>query len=104
MDKHSRDVYQHAINYLEKKQVDNNILEFVCRYHRCEHHTMNMNKRELFVELRQYFSLTTVRVILQLISAMSKGEAGETYPAYTQYLDALKYGEKQSKSGMEVVE
>lgn len=102
MNKQARDVYQHAVNYLTEKNkpIKCNILEFVCR-HYCS--DVNLNKREIFLELRQYFNLTTTGVILQLISALRKGNIGETYPQYKVYLDALKYGEKQAKSDMVLV-
>jgi len=104
MNKHATDVYTHAVNYMNDKKtpINHNILEFVCRYHHCVKHQFN-NRKELFTELRKYFSLTTTGVIIQLISALSKGKEGKTFPEYKMYLEALKYGENQSKSDMVAV-
>jgi hypothetical protein len=106
MDRHAHDVYMHSMNYLNTKKdvkINHNILEYVCKYHHCVDHPFN-HQHELFKELKKYFNLTTIGVILQLISALKKGTEGKTFPEYGVYLDALRYAEKQCLSDPNVVE
>jgi hypothetical protein len=97
MNKHANDVYHHSVNYLNKKgniKINHNILEYVCKYHHCVDHQFN-HRHELYEELKQYFNLTTTGIILQLISALKKGNEGKTFTEYSVYLDALRYAEDQ---------
>jgi hypothetical protein len=106
MDKHANEVYWHSMDYLNKKdgvKINHNILEYVCKYHHCVGHQFT-HRRELFEELKKYFNLTTISIILQLISALEKGVDGKAFPGYDVYLDALRYAEKKCQLEMGVIE
>jgi hypothetical protein len=94
MDPHATRVYKHTVAYLEEKKivVNHNIIEYVCRYHHCSDHPFKLRKN-LFLELKKYFSTQTVNVIMQLIVALGKGVSGTTYPKWKEYLVALQKGE-----------
>lgn len=89
-DPHVKETYKFCKEYFneKKEKYNNDILEFVCKYHHCVNHPFKSDIT-LFNELNRMYEERTVYIIMHLIKQFKLGKDGKTYPEYQIYLDAL---------------
>lgn len=96
MDDHAKKVYELASKWLDdnKVDIDHNILEYTCRYHKC---SSSLNNNDKYKTLIKLFSEERVKVIMQLILVMNEkpSEINTVWKKYIPYLDALRYAESE---------